>query len=131
MLDDGEASGERAFRLDTSQPGCRCQNLSVSEHSSGPVECKEVLIRILVAPQHMDKKRRPRAAALSDAERNGLSVFREHQATNSEIREVAEGLVARARAANGEKAGVFGVLRMSCGTVRDAEPKARATQAIA
>jgi hypothetical protein len=76
-----------------------------------------VLIRILVAPQHM-KKGLPKAAALSDAERNGLSMFREAEATDDQIRAVAETLVNRAREKNTAKAGVFGVLRIRCGDIR-------------
>lgn len=108
----------RAVRLDEAQPECRCQAVSVSAFSSGPVKDEETLIRILVAPQHVDKKGRPRAAALSDAERGGLSVFRDAQAKDEEIRTVAEGLVSKARSTNGAKAGVFGVLLMQCAIVR-------------
>jgi len=61
----------------------------------------------------------PKGAALSDAERRGLSMFREVQATDKQIREVAQNLVDRARQANGLKAGVFGVLRIRCGDIRD------------
>lgn len=112
-------SSERAQKLDAAQPECRCQGHSVSPFSHGPVGDDEILIRVLVAPQHMDKKKKlPRAAALSDAERAGLSVFRELEATDQEIRGVAEKLVERARATQGSKAGVFGVLRMVCRDVR-------------
>jgi hypothetical protein len=69
----------------------------------------------------MDRKRKPRGAALTDAERGGLSVLRENHATNEEIRKVAVGLVEKSRSSQGEKAdqaGVFGVLRMPCSAVR-------------
>ena len=117
-LDGEEKSGTRALQLDTGHPSCQCEAFSVSEHSSGVVDDTEILVRILVAPQHMDKKGLPRAAALSDAERSGLSVFREKQATDEDIRKVARGLVERARLANPGRAGVFGVLRMLCRTIR-------------
>jgi hypothetical protein len=127
---EANPSSSRAAKIDEAQPVCRCQNYSVSEFSSGPVGSDEVLIRVLVAPQHMDKKKGlPKAAALSDAERSGLSVFREHQATDDEIRRVAEGLVKTARAAQGDKAGVFGVLRMPCATVRACRAEAEDTPA--
>lgn len=115
------SQAERADVVDLRHPSCRCQNFSLSKHSSGPVQADEILIRVLVAPQHMNKRGRPRAAALSDAERGGLSVFREHQATNDEIRRVAKNLVDKARASQGDKAdkaGVFGVLRIPCSVIR-------------
>ncbi len=118
-LNNHEPHSERAVRLDELQPGCRCQDHSVSDHSLGRVEPGETLIRVLVAPQHIGRDKLPKPAALSDAERSGLSVFRESQATDGEIRNVAEGLVERARASQGDKAGVFGVLRMPCITVRE------------
>lgn len=94
--------------------------ISVSEHSPGCVEDGEVLIRILVAPQHRAKGKapRPRSSALTDAERNGLSVLREGLASDLEILSVARELVGRARASQGAKAGVFGVLRFGCNMVR-------------
>ncbi|MFG1433191.1 hypothetical protein V5F44_19380 [Xanthobacter sp. V2C-8] len=92
----------------------------MSEFSPGPVGSDELLIRIIVAPQHIHpKKKTPKAGALADAERGGLSIFRNDQATNEEIRRVAEALVNRARKIHGEKAGVFGVIMMSCKVVRE------------
>lgn len=123
-LDAQEANVDqsRALKLDQAQPKCRCQMISVSPHSPAPIENLEVLVRILVAPQHMGGKGLPKAAALSDAERNGLSVFRREETANEQIRKVAEGLVARARANTPEsrrmKVGVFGVLMLTCGEVR-------------
>jgi hypothetical protein len=109
----------RAIRLDQVQPNCRCEEHSVSEFSSGPVANDEVLVRLLVSPFHMQKKKAlPRAAALTDAERGGLSTFREKEATKEQIRTVAESLVKRARLAD-SKAGIFGVLKLKCSVVRD------------
>lgn len=110
---------ERALRLDELRPKCRCERTSVTPISSGIVAPEEILIRVLVAPQHMKGNGKPKAAALSDAERTGLSVLREQTATDEEIRSVATGLVERARRAQGDKAGVFGVLRMQCGSIRN------------
>jgi len=121
LLDRGEHFQRRALLLDQTHPECVCQTQSVSEYSTGPIDGDEILVRILVAPQHMDRKGGPKAGALTDAERSGLSLFREEQATDAEIRKVAEGLVERARAANlgkPEKAGVFGALRMKCSVIR-------------
>jgi hypothetical protein len=66
----------------------------------------------------MKKGQKPRAAALADAEVGGLSVFREDIATDNELRRVATGLVNRARQSHNTKAGVFGVLRITCESVR-------------
>lgn len=111
--EDPDAS--RALRLDRQQPNCCCQVHSVSQYSSGCVGDEEILVRILISPQHMHKKRRePAAAAISAAELSGLSVFRDAQATDEQIRKVAEGLIAGAKAANNPKVGVFGVLKFLC-----------------
>lgn len=107
MLDD---SRRRATEIDRAQPNCRCQPFSVSEFSAGVVINSEKLIRILVAPQHMNNKRAPKAAALTEAETHGLSLLRDEVATDDEIVEVADGLVTRARRSANAKAGVFGVL---------------------
>lgn len=130
---DPEAS--RALRLDQARPNCCCQLHSVSEHSDGPVQDAEILIRVLVAPQHMRGKRQPKPAALSDAERNGLSMFREGLVEPKAIRDVAEGLVQKARLAAGskaDKAGVFGVLRMQCAVVRQTvcDPEERSAYGV-
>lgn len=115
-----EVSGrEKALWLDQAEPGCRCQHFSVSPYSRGVVDPSEVLFRVLVAPQHMDKKKRvPTQAALTHAETMGLSLLRERYATDDEVRFVATRLVTSARAANNAKAGVFGVLRMTCDRIR-------------
>lgn len=118
-LEKHEPFSERARVLDEAQPFCRCQEVSVSPHSKGFVTSEEVLVRLLVAPQHMRKDKTPKPAALSDAERGGLSMFREADATNEEIRAAAVGLVERARKSQGDKAGVFGVLRIICKTIRE------------
>jgi hypothetical protein len=78
-----------------------------------------MLVRILVAPQHKDRKTGlPRSAALTHAETIGLSVLREERATGGEIPSVAERLVANARMNGSKKAGVFGVLRINCNAIR-------------
>lgn len=119
LLDgDTVKSFERALELDQREPLCRCQTYSVSAYSKGPVTDDEVLIRLLVAPQHMHKKGGPKAGALSEAESHGLSLLRESAASDKDIRDLAESLVSRARERNGASAGLFGVLRMSCSTIR-------------
>jgi hypothetical protein len=120
-LKSDEFKNCRAVHLDEKQPNCRCQQLSVSEFSIGPVENREKLLRLLMAPQHHGKNGQPKASALTDAERNGLSVFREAQATDD--RRVATGLVNRAREGQSDikkkaKIGVFGVLNMTCSAIR-------------
>ena len=116
-----DPSKSRALRLDEEQPNCTCQSISVSPFSRGPVEADEILIRLLVAPQHAHRKGGAKAAALTDAERNGLSLFREADVTDAQLCEVAESLVARARARGNSKAGVFGVLRIACKTIRNCQ----------
>lgn len=120
-LDADDQPGQecRVARLDRAHPDCRCQDHSVSPHSVGRVEDDEVVARILVAPYHIDKKTGlPRASALSGAESSGLSLFRDAHAKDDEIRAVAVGLVENARKAQGDKAGVFGVLLMRGSVIR-------------
>lgn len=113
------AERERAQHLDQRHPLCACQLHCVSEHSTGPVLDHEVLIRVLISPQHMHKKRaEPLPASISNAELSGMSVFREALATDPQIRQVAEGLVTQARHNGNTKAGVFGVLRFTCDAPR-------------
>ena len=110
-----------AERLDSEYPTCACQNFRMSDLSTGPVLHEEVLLRILVAPQHRHKKKPlPRAACLTDAESSGLSVLRMTQATDEHVRNTAIGLVERARInqAVPDKAGVFGVLQMTAREIR-------------
>lgn len=111
-------SSFRAERLDRLHPSCACQSHSVSEHSAGKVAGTETLIRILVVPQHMDRKGRPKAASLSDAETHGSSMLRE-SASDDEVLLVATDLVTRTRRNNGLKAGVLGVLNVVCSSIRD------------
>ena len=127
----GDEQRTRAGVLDAAKPECLCEQESVSPYSIGQVSADETLIRILVAPQHMKKGLRPKAAALTDCERSGLSVLRASHATDDEIRHVAVGLVAKARANNSkpEKAGVFGVLEIpkrSASSIQDDEGAFRA-----
>ena len=75
-LDHASCHKERAAIIDKEQSHCRCEKVSVSAYSSGRVQTHEILIRILVAPQHMNRQSKPKAAALADAERGGLSMFR-------------------------------------------------------
>ena len=61
----------------------------------------------------------PKAASLSHAESQGLSIFRDGHASNREILENAEQLVIRARQNNpNQKVGVFGVLLIPCQVIR-------------
>ena len=110
-----------ALRLDLAEPGCRCQAVSVSEYSTGPISDDETLIRLLVSPQHRNSQQRPKAGALADAERYGLSMFRESTATDQEILDVATELVSRARQRNQkntEEVGLFGILKIPCLIIR-------------
>lgn len=114
---EGGEPGTRALRLDEAEPQCRCECVSVSPHSPKALEPPEVLIRVLVAPLHV-RKGKITSSALSAAETSGLSIFRDAIATDDQIKAVAEFLVSKARISSGEKAGVFGVLRMITSTVR-------------
>jgi hypothetical protein len=121
-LKTDEFTNRRALYLDEKQSNCCCEQHSVSEFSQGPVENHEKIIRLLVAPQHA-KNGRPKASALTDAERNGLSLFREALVTDNHIRSVAMRLVARAREnqINSRKkceVGLFGVLYIECSVIR-------------
>lgn len=111
-------SDDRAVIIDRRHPDCACEAGSVSAISPEAVADGEILIRLLVAPQHIDGAGQPQATSLRDAELSGLSLLREDQATDDEIRSTAEQLVTNARRANNLKAGVIGVLRMQTATVR-------------
>jgi len=116
-MEDCPAS-DRASLLDYAHPRCACETCTASEHSPGLVQGPESLFRIVVAPQHV-RKGRPRAAALADAERGGLSVFRAaHIRDDGMLKKVAEELVRRARERQGDKAGVVGVFEFTCLTLR-------------
>lgn len=72
-----------------------------------------------MSPFHVDRKKGVMLkGAISVAETSGLSVLREEQATDQEIRHTAETLVMKARAANNPKAGVYGVAKFTCKMVR-------------
>lgn len=103
--------------VDEQRPFCCCQASSVSEHSTGAVLDDEMLVRILVTPIHI-KGNRVKAAAFSGAEKGGLSLFRDAQATDDEILKVATGLVENARKNNGDAAGVLGVLVIAASAIR-------------
>ncbi len=109
--------GDRAAYVDERHCLCQCEACSVSRFSPGPVASEELLIRLVIAPQHVNRKKLPKAGVLSDAERNGLSMLRA-TATDAEIVQSATGLVQRARERNGPTAGVFGVLHLRCETIR-------------
>jgi hypothetical protein len=116
---------EHALWLDREEPGCRCQRVSVSGLSPGPVADSETLIRI-VLPQHIFQKTGLlKPSVLTHAESRGMSVFREERATDDQIWAAAERIVRNARAValkqgkNKEKnVGVRGVLRMKCKDIR-------------
>jgi hypothetical protein len=111
---------EYALWLDQEQPLCRCQRISVSDHSPGPVEDAETLVRIVVVPYHFNRKTGSlKPSVLTHAESIGMSVFREERANNDEIRATAMTLVQNARAAMAAKpAGVLGLLRINCEAIR-------------
>ena len=110
--------GDRAAFIDKRSPNCRCEVARTSRYSPGPVSETEVLIRLIVSPRHIHRKKgTPTAAALTHAENQGLSIFRESIAKNEEIRRSAERLVEGARSAD-PKAGIFGVFRIPCNVIR-------------
>jgi hypothetical protein len=115
---------QTALQLDAREPECRCEGTSVSNHSPRMVSNTEYLLQILVTPAHIDKKTgQPKATALSHAETIGLSVLREGHATDDEIKSTAkilvENLKSKSDVKNLSKIGVFGILRLNCGILRD------------
>jgi hypothetical protein len=116
---------ERALWLDRQEPGCRCQRISISERSPGAVADAETLIRIAIEPDHFFRNTGLlRPTILLDAENRGMSVFREEQAADAEIRAAAERIVANARTfarnrrRNENNIGVGGLLRIKCCDIR-------------
>lgn len=70
-------------------------------------------------PFHVDrKKNRLKEGAITAAERSGLSLFRESQVTDKEIRGSAEEIINKARSKGNEKAAVYGILRVKCSVFR-------------
>jgi hypothetical protein len=115
----GTDKKEHALRLDQEEPTCRCQRVSVSAHSPGPVDDTETLIRIVIVPHHVGKMGSLKASVLTHTENIGMSVFREERATDDEIRATATTLVQNARKAMPAKpVGVLGLLRMKCAEIR-------------
>jgi hypothetical protein len=108
----------RAKHIDESRPGCQCESHSVSQFSPGQVLDDELLVRLLVAPSHMDRKGNPRASALTQAESGGMSMFRDKYASDAIIREKAINLVDKGRLQHGTKAGIGGVLLLRTEIVR-------------
>lgn len=118
---DRASNNDRASILDAARPNCACQYVNTSRHSPGAVTDGEILVRLVVSPVHVDKKKRiPKAGALTQAETGGLSVFRDAIATNEEILTAAQQLVANARKRD-PSAGIFGVLMMPCHLVRESK----------
>jgi hypothetical protein len=116
----GTKREEHALRLDQEEPRCRCQRISVSEHSPGPVHDTETLIRIVIVPYHINRKTGLlKASVLTHAGSIGMSVFREESASNDEIRAAAMTLVQNARKAKAPTAaGILGLLKINCGEIR-------------
>jgi hypothetical protein len=65
-------------------PDGRCEHVSVSEHSPGPVHHNERRTRLVIHPIHMDSGK-PVAVVFNDAWNSDLSLFRERKATDAEI----------------------------------------------
>jgi hypothetical protein len=104
------------MKVDAEAPDCACEACSLS--AIGPVLLEEVLVRIVVSPHHIDrKKNRCRSAALSHAETFGMSTFRSAHATDQEILATATALAESARGSD-PNAGVFGVLLLPAQAVK-------------
>lgn len=112
LADNGAA---RAREIDLAHPNCCCEACSLSTY--GPVAGEETLVRFIFAPQHVNKKGRPRAAALSSATTIGLSTFREALTADDDLLRVAQDLHTRAKAANAQAA-LIGVLLFPAGLVK-------------
>ncbi len=104
--------------IDQQFPECGCEKCSVSPHSPGPISSEEKLIRLVVAPLHIDKKlQTPTVAALVRVHSTGLSVVR-HSASNDEIRSTAEKLIADVRQRNkGKMVGLHGVFMIHSSSI--------------
>lgn len=116
-FDDSQNDSQRAAAIDATHPHCECQSVPVSDLSPGVVDDSELLVRILVSPIHI-KGMKVKGSAFSRAETTGLSVVRDHYATDAVVLQVAQALVDSARQANGDKAGVVGVLLVKASAIR-------------
>lgn len=126
IFSNEKESHERASNIDRVSPFCGCQTSRVSKYSIGPIEDNEFVLRLVVVPIHVHTKGtragQIKDAALSQAETKGMSIFRE-TASTEEIRGVAENIVRTAIEKGTKNAGVFGVLRFPCFTVRGFVPQ--------
>lgn len=118
-----ELRKEWASKIDALSPKCACQTSTVSDYSRGPIENDEYLIRLVIAPQHYNtKKKVVKDVVLSHAETCGMSVFRD-DAPDTEIMLVADQLVQSAKDKGNSSAGLIGVLRFKCADVRQFIPQ--------
>lgn len=108
LFDGLTAGGSFSTELDQAAPDCVCENCVLS--GFGPVDEGESLLRIVIAPTHIDKKKRPKAAVFTHAETIGMSCFRSAHATDAELIFTANELTANS---TDPKAGVFGVVIIS------------------
>ena len=102
--------------LDELVGDCACENCSLS--SFGPVHADETLLRIVVSPWHVHRKKGTvYAAVLSGAEKTGLSTLRASHATEAELTRTAEELTNSVREKD-PSGGVFGVLALNAGVIK-------------
>lgn len=105
-----------AADLDSLAPNCVCEQCSNSPY--GMIESSETLIRFVVPPQHWDKKKqRVKAAALSQAETQGMSVYRCGYCSDEELLRAAQDLVGPKRQ-QVPTAGILGVLVLPADAVK-------------
>lgn len=100
-------------------PDCHCEGTSVSDHSPGPVEAEEWLVRVLYSPHHLNKETgQPTPAALGDAAHRGLSCNRQSYISEPDLRARIEAKIA-ADAAAGKRSDAFWlVVRAQCSAIR-------------
>jgi hypothetical protein len=81
------AHPERAAMFAAEHPECRCDKVSISAFSPGPVGNEEILVRFVVDPKHVNPDGTIEVGFFHDASRNGLSLSRRRYLSDNKLHE--------------------------------------------
>src|ERR1700675_2444052 len=90
-----EDDPKRSVKFGAEHPGCACDQVSISLHSPGRIEDRELLARVVIEPKNVNNEDGTiEAASLREALTYGLSLQRREYVNNSELRKFGEKLAA-------------------------------------